>query len=84
MKGSCLCGAVQYEILGSANYFGFDHCSRCRKAAGSAFAAEIFCSAAEFRWVSGSSLVKTYEVRYEERHPDIVAPFVRYAADRCL
>jgi hypothetical protein len=58
MKGTCLCGAVQYAVLGSANYSGFDHCSRCRKATGSAFAAEIICHAAEFRWASGSSLVK--------------------------
>jgi hypothetical protein len=61
MKGSCLCGTVQYEILGSAKYFGFDHCSRCRKATGSAFAAELICNAAEFRWICGSQLVNTYE-----------------------
>jgi hypothetical protein len=48
MKGSCLCGAIQYEVLGLGNYFGFDHCSRCRKATGSAFAAEVICNAAEF------------------------------------
>ncbi len=58
MKGSCLCGAVQYAVLGSAIYFGFDHCSRCRKATGSAFAAEVICNTAEFGWISGSSLVR--------------------------
>ena len=61
MKMSCLCGAVQFEILGSAKYFGFDHCSRCRKATGSAFAAELICNAANFRWIAGSLLVNTYE-----------------------
>ena len=69
MKGSCLCGAIQYEVLGLGNYFGFDHCSRCRKATGSAFAAEVICNAAEFRWVSGSSLVKTYEALVRRTPP---------------
>ena len=61
MKGSCLCGAVRYEVVGSGDYFGFDHCSRCRKATGSAFAAELLCNPEEFHWVSGASLVRTYE-----------------------
>jgi|SRR5271170_3788517 len=69
MKGSCLCGAVAYEIRGPGSYFGFDHCSRCRKASGSAFAAEIICNTAQFRWVSGSSLVRTYEAPVRRTPP---------------
>jgi hypothetical protein len=60
MRGSCLCGKVQYEVSGSAISFSFDHCSRCRKSAGSAFA-EVICKLAEFRWITGPSLVRICE-----------------------
>lgn len=65
MKGSCLCGGVQYEVTALTTRFGyalhFDHCSRCRKASGSAFAAELFCKTSDFRWLAGERLVRTYE-----------------------
>jgi hypothetical protein len=35
MKGSCLCGAVRYEVTGTPTAFDLDHCSRCRKSSGS-------------------------------------------------
>lgn len=37
--GSCLCGAVKYELRGSPLYAAYCHCSECRKFSGSAFAA---------------------------------------------
>ena len=37
-KGSCLCGAVTFEITGAIEGIVMCHCSRCRKAQGSAFA----------------------------------------------
>jgi len=61
VEGSCLCGAVRYEATGTSASFDLDHCSRCRKASGSAFKAELIFRQAEFHWVSGRSLVKTYE-----------------------
>jgi hypothetical protein len=36
-KGSCLCGAVEYEISGALGPIVFCHCSRCRKANGAAY-----------------------------------------------
>jgi hypothetical protein len=38
VKGSCLCGAVTYEITGPFEYVGNCHCSICRKSHGAAFA----------------------------------------------
>ena len=38
VRGSCLCGAVRYEARLPFNKFVQCHCSRCRKATGSAFA----------------------------------------------
>jgi len=37
LKGSCLCGAVRYEIHGKLSGVLNCHCSMCRRAQGSAF-----------------------------------------------
>ena len=58
--GSCLCGAVQYEITGSLGPILFCHCSRCRKANGSAFAAVSAVAAADFRIVKGQESLRSY------------------------
>lgn len=55
VKGSCLCGAVRYEATGTPAAFDLDHCSRCRKASGSAFKELIsgkrnFTGSADDRW----------------------------------
>ena len=61
MKGSCLCGAVRFKVTGTPTAFDLCHCSRCRAASGSAFLAELEFTTAEFNWIRGRSLVKTYE-----------------------
>ncbi|MBJ3784065.1 GFA family protein [Devosia sediminis] len=37
LKGSCLCGAVAYEVEDDFAAAFYCHCSRCRRATGSAF-----------------------------------------------
>src|SRR5260221_2324939 len=69
MKGSCLCGAVRFNLTGTPTAFDFCHCSRCREASGSAFLAELAFKAAEFEWVSGQSLVKTFEATVRKTPP---------------
>jgi hypothetical protein len=69
MRGSCLCGGVRFEISGPFTLFGFDHCSRCRKASGSAFATEIFCKAGNFSWTAGESLIRIYEAPVRDTPP---------------
>jgi hypothetical protein len=69
VRGSCLCGGVRYEVRGSFGPFDLDHCSRCRKASGSAFAAEIFCQAADFKWTAGETLIRIYEAPVREHPP---------------
>jgi hypothetical protein len=39
--GSCLCGAIAFEIAGSFESFYLCHCEHCRKDSGSAFAANL-------------------------------------------
>ncbi len=69
MKGSCLCGAVQYEAGGRVINFGYDHCSLCRKSSGSAFATILSTERADFRWLVGELLVKTYEAPIRKTAP---------------
>jgi hypothetical protein len=59
--GSCLCGALGYELRGELGPIVFCHCSRCRKAQGSAFAANSPVNAVEFHWLNGSETLREYE-----------------------
>jgi len=61
LKGSCLCGAVRYEIDGGLEKVSHCHCSLCRKASGSAFSTGATLPAASFRFVSGAEFIKEWE-----------------------
>jgi hypothetical protein len=39
LRGSCLCGAIQYEVPDNLLYAAYCHCSECRRFSGSAFSA---------------------------------------------
>jgi hypothetical protein len=69
MNGLCLCGAVRFHVTGRPAAFDLCHCSHCRQASGSAFLAELEFKASEFEWVSGQSLVKTYEAPVRKTPP---------------
>ena len=58
--GSCLCGAVTFEIVGDFERFYLCHCSRCRKDTGSAHAANLFSSSAQVHWLSGKEKITTF------------------------
>jgi len=60
-EGGCLCGRVRFEITGPINNIVFCHCSQCRKAQGSAFAANGIVKSDEFNLVSGSDILTGYE-----------------------
>lgn len=59
--GSCMCGAVQYQIIGEIGTIIQCHCQRCRKANGTAFATNAPIKAAEFKYLQGEALVKKYQ-----------------------
>ena len=58
--GSCLCGAVKYEVRGEFQSAVYCHCSRCRKAGGSAFASNAVLAAKDFAVVQGKEALKTF------------------------
>jgi len=61
-SGSCLCGAVRFEISGAFDGFFLCHCGRCRKNTGSAHAANLFSRTARLDWLAGEDQVRTYAV----------------------
>ena len=69
IRGGCLCGGVRFEIERAVGPFELCHCSRCRKASGSAFAAGLGVQVADFRLLSGAELVRTYEAPVRECPP---------------
>ncbi len=61
IRGGCLCGGVQYEIVGKLHDAGNCHCSMCRRIHGSAFGAYARVEPGDFRWLSGEDLISAYE-----------------------
>ncbi len=53
LRGSCLCGAVVFELRGEVTDIYQCHCSLCRRALGSAGISVCLSSGKDFRWVSG-------------------------------
>ena len=58
--GSCLCGAIRYEIHGEIGEVIQCHCKRCRKANGTAFATNATIKKADFKIVQGEHLLKKF------------------------
>ena len=60
-RGSCLCQGIQYEVHGAIGDIVECHCQRCRKANGSAYAANAPICVADFKIVQGEHLLKKYQ-----------------------
>jgi hypothetical protein len=60
-KGSCLCRSVQYEVTGEIGDFGYCHCTSCRKASGTAHAANAPVRRSDFRLASGAEELREFE-----------------------
>lgn len=61
LSGSCLCGAVAYEVDSDPLPFGHCHCRTCRKTHGAAFSSVMAVPSERFRWVRGEALLSTFE-----------------------
>lgn len=62
LSGSCLCGAVRFEIDGDFERFYLCHCRHCQKDTGSAHAANLFSSSARLIWQQGEQQVTTFQL----------------------
>jgi hypothetical protein len=61
-SGSCLCGAVRFEITGNFERFYLCHCEYCRKDTGSAHGANLFSSTATIEWLAGEEKVSVFNL----------------------
>jgi hypothetical protein len=60
-KGSCLCGGVQYEVTSELGDFGYCHCRSCRKASGSAHAANAPVDRANLHFIGEAETLREFE-----------------------
>lgn len=72
LRGSCLCGAIGYEIRGPLGRASHCHCSMCRKAHGAAFATYARVERTDFALVSGADEIASFR-----SSPEVVRTFCR-------
>ena len=58
--GSCLCGAVKFEVEGDFDSFYLCHCQHCQKDTGSSHAANLFSRSARLTWLAGKDTVASF------------------------
>jgi len=80
-RGSCLCGALRYELAPPFTMLMHCHCSMCRKHHGAAFATFVAAPFAAFEWIAGADAVAQYKsseqgVRGSCRRCGSVAPLL--------
>lgn len=61
MRGSCLCGGVEYEVDRLDMPIGHCHCHTCRKAHAAAFASTAGVMREHFRWTRGKEKLSSFE-----------------------
>jgi hypothetical protein len=63
LPGSCLCGAVKFEVDGPIAGVGQCHCSLCRKVSGTASNAVFIVGRRRFRWTQGDDSKRRFILR---------------------
>ena len=75
IRGSCNCGCVKFQFMRAVGPFELCHCSRCRKASGSAFVSGLLVKREDFRLMQGREMIKTYEAPVREAPPAYCTSF---------
>jgi len=60
VRGSCLCGEVEFQLIGNPTKIYQCHCSLCRKQGGSSSNSAILAEGNNFRWISGQEKISSY------------------------
>lgn len=61
MRGSCLCGQVEYEVSQLDSPIRHCSCRTCRKAHAAAFNTSASVAGEHFKWLKGSAGLKAFE-----------------------
>ncbi|KPJ91424.1 MAG: hypothetical protein AMJ53_11695 [Gammaproteobacteria bacterium SG8_11] len=60
MKGKCLCGSVEFEVVSeSANLYQC-HCSLCQKSSGSSCSSSVIVGINDVKWIRGNEKISSY------------------------
>ena len=62
VRGSCLCGRIEYEVEISDKRILNCYCTRCQKAHGAAFATMAFAKGETLRFLKGESMLHEYNM----------------------
>lgn len=61
VKGSCLCGEIEYEAELIKDKIFNCHCTQCRKSHGSAFATQAFAIGESLKFLKGEKFIGEYK-----------------------
>ena len=61
LNADCLCGGIRIEVSGRIGPLVYCHCSRCRKASGTAFGANADVRRKYWTIVAGEDLIREFE-----------------------
>jgi hypothetical protein len=61
MKGTCLCGAVEFDIAGTLPSLYHCYCSLCQKQTGGSHNAATLVDEANFNWLKGQDFITSYQ-----------------------
>jgi len=62
VKGSCLCGGIEFEITETPAGATHCHCSRCRKTRGTGHATNLLVALSALRYLRGEDLLIKYRL----------------------
>jgi hypothetical protein len=61
MRGSCLCGKIEYEVSQLDSPIRHCSCRTCRKAHAAAFNTSASVASEHFQWLKGTEVLKAFE-----------------------
>ncbi|MBU2981773.1 GFA family protein [Lentibacter algarum] len=77
LTGSCLCGAVGFELEGWVSPIQACHAERCRKATGGLFSPEVAAAGDKFVWTGEVGNIASYEAPLLDTPPAYRRNFCR-------
>jgi hypothetical protein len=61
LRGSCLCGGVQFELLETPETLRYCHCNSCKKLSGGVATVNLRVPSTAVRILEGEDLLQTFE-----------------------
>jgi hypothetical protein len=81
-KGSCQCGAIQFEIEGEPKWIAHCHCADCRRATGAAVSTYVGVEKANARFVAGTPRANSSSVGVRRQFCDTCGSPISYEGER--